>query len=406
MKNDNNSKQKKASKSWLIPFLNIVLLIIIGIMIGLFISTGIVGTFVEEERGIQGLLLALVFISVVVSGFLLVVVHEAGHLITGIFSGYSFVSFRIFSTIILRRNGRFVFKRFSIPGTQGQCLMSPPEPVGGGYPHRLYNAGGSILNFITAIAAVFPVLLSQSPYVRIIFIPFAALGTIFAAVNIIPMKMSGVANDGYNIQTLNKRETGRRAFWLILHINARVAEGMRLRDMPPEWFEFPDDADVSDVMIAATANYRLSYLIDRLELDRAREFGQGILDRADKMLEIYKNEIRCEMLFLEIIGQRRSEVIDPLYTKQLKKYIKYSALMISKQQLMYAYAKLVSDDEQEAARILVQFEKTCTTYPNEGEIESAREMIALVNRLANAAPDRVDKELAGGEDAPEHTDTE
>ena len=65
------------------------------------------------------------------SWVLQVVIHEAGHLICGLLSGYTFSSFRIGSMMILKENGRFVTKRLKIAGTGGQCLMAPPVMVNG-----------------------------------------------------------------------------------------------------------------------------------------------------------------------------------------------------------------------------------------------------------------------------------
>src|SRR5699024_5270507 len=52
-----------------------------------------------------------------------IIIHELGHLIFGLATGYSFVSFRVGSITIIREDGKFKNKKYSIPGTGGQCLM-------------------------------------------------------------------------------------------------------------------------------------------------------------------------------------------------------------------------------------------------------------------------------------------
>ena len=54
-----------------------------------------------------------------------IVLHEGGHLLFGLLSGYRFVSFRIFNWTLIRQEGKFRLKRFGIAGTGGQCLMFP-----------------------------------------------------------------------------------------------------------------------------------------------------------------------------------------------------------------------------------------------------------------------------------------
>lgn len=66
-------------------------------------------------------------VAAVVAYFICVIVHEAGHLVCGLLTGYGFVSFRIFSFTFIREAGRLRVKRFAIAGTGGQCLLSPPE---------------------------------------------------------------------------------------------------------------------------------------------------------------------------------------------------------------------------------------------------------------------------------------
>jgi len=59
--------------------------------------------------------------------FLQLIIHEAGHLVFGMRSGYRFSSFRIGSFMWIRENDKIHCKRMSLAGTGGQCLMCPPE---------------------------------------------------------------------------------------------------------------------------------------------------------------------------------------------------------------------------------------------------------------------------------------
>ena len=86
--------------------------------------------------------------------FAQIIIHEAGHLIFGLVSGYQFSSFRIFSFMWVKENGRIRLRRLSVAGTGGQCLMAPPDMVDGKIPLVLYNLGGSLMNFISAIVCL------------------------------------------------------------------------------------------------------------------------------------------------------------------------------------------------------------------------------------------------------------
>ena len=103
--------------------------IAIGVIIGSFIaflaiSGDIAGTmdidkFMLEFYG--GL--ALFLIAFVVH----IILHELGHFVFGRLTGYQLLSFRIFSTIFYKNNGKIHKKKFAIRGTAGQCLMLPPK---------------------------------------------------------------------------------------------------------------------------------------------------------------------------------------------------------------------------------------------------------------------------------------
>jgi len=331
----------------------------------------------------EQLLRAGTLILAVAASFLLhVFLHEAGHLIAGLMSGYSFVSFRIFTTVFVKRGGKIRTGRFTIPGTLGQCLMSPPEPVDGHFPYLLSNLGGALMNFMAAGLVVIPALLVESSFARIALFTFVFCGFFLGLINFIPIKASGLANDGYNALTLGRRDAARRAFWLALRINALLSEGQRLRDMPTEWFEMPDSADLNDVMISASATFKLSLLIDRLAFEEAKEYGEYILNTADAMLEIYKNEVRCEILFLEIIGECRKDEVARLFTDELRMYVKATMLLVARQRLNYAYVTLVSRDKAKAEKVRAQFEKACATYPNAGEVEGERELMRIIDQKA------------------------
>ena len=77
----------------------------------------------------------------VLSFWLQAILHEGGHLVCGLLSGYRFLSFRVGSFTLLRQNGRLVLRRFYLPGTGGQCLLEPPD--GDEVPFRLYNLWGA-----------------------------------------------------------------------------------------------------------------------------------------------------------------------------------------------------------------------------------------------------------------------
>lgn len=99
-----------------------IVFIILGIISGIF-----GGNMIEylESNGVSAVT-SLIFISVIflVSFFIVLIIHEGGHLIMGLITGYNFVSFRIGSFTIIKENGKLVSKKFNIAGTGGQCTLT------------------------------------------------------------------------------------------------------------------------------------------------------------------------------------------------------------------------------------------------------------------------------------------
>ena len=175
-------------------FLSIAVQLIIGGAVGA-IGAALVGRYLPSFETAWAIpMTVLVF----VASFLVhIILHEGGHLVCGLLSGYRFVSFRIGSRILIKSKGRYCLKKFNIPGTGGQCLLDPPDvDARGDFPAKLYNLGGGLSNLLFSAAALVLVEATRNPVVAMVLLPFALLGTGLGLLNLIPLKVSGIANDG------------------------------------------------------------------------------------------------------------------------------------------------------------------------------------------------------------------
>ena len=111
-----------------------------------------------------------------------IVMHELGHLIGGLLTGYRLVSFRIFSFMLVKIDGKWQHRRSSVPGTGGQCLMAPPRIKNGDYPLALYNLGGIL----------FCGFLSLSLIVFSFFLPTATAGLHLARFGLVSFLMNSL----------------------------------------------------------------------------------------------------------------------------------------------------------------------------------------------------------------------
>ena len=118
-----------------------------GMICGLLV--GRYGLYAEENGFSAGLFgaIGILFLGFVLGLFLQIAVHEAGHLVFGLMTGYKFCSYRLGNLMLQLEDGRLRLRRMTLVGTGGQCLMAPP-PWSEDLPAVLYNLGGCLMNRI------------------------------------------------------------------------------------------------------------------------------------------------------------------------------------------------------------------------------------------------------------------
>jgi hypothetical protein len=251
--------------------------------------------------------------------FLQIVVHEGGHLLFGLLSGYKFSSFRVASFMWIKQEGTLRFKRLSLAGTGGQCLMDPPDLVDGKLPVVLYNLGGSILNLISALLCLILWRLTLGLALwPVVFLMSAFIGLVYALVNGIPLRLGAVDNDGHNALALGKDPAALRAFWIQMKMAALQSQGIRLKDMPEEWFEFPDEEGMKNSLIAVLAVFRCNRLMDQHKFQAARDEMAKLVSGQTSLMGIYQNLLTCDLMYCELLFENRPDRLERMYTKGQK----------------------------------------------------------------------------------------
>lgn len=316
--------------------------------------------------------------------FLHIIIHEAGHMIFGLLTGYGFLSFRIINLIWIKDNEKIKLKKYYLAGTSGQCLMSPPDMKDGKMPFVLYNLGGSIANFVSTIifAGLF-VFCKNIPMVSSLLICMITTGVILGLTNIIPLKLGMVNNDGHNTIVLMKSKRALAAFWIQLKIAEETARGVRIKDMPKEWFYLPDDSDMDNSFFAAEAVFYENYLMDKHEFDKVKDIADKLLNMESGMVGVYRNLIICDRIYCELISGGNRNIIDSLYSKALIKFMKQMKKFPSVLRTNYSIALLYNSDNSEAEQIKEQFRKSSNTYPYISDIESEQELIMIAEDIVN-----------------------
>lgn len=313
------------------------------------------------------MLLSILFL--ILSFSLHIILHEGGHCIAGLLSGYRFVSFRIGNITLLRTNDKLRIKNFSIEGTGGQCLMMPPQKPINDIPSILYNLGGVLSNIIFSLIATVIFIYTTSAPVATFCVIFALIGLLIVLINGIPMKIGGVSNDGNNVLYLNKNPKAKEAFVYQLITNALIQDGTRPSELPSEYLSFDTDIDYKDPLAVNWLILTICTLIDKQEYDRAYDLLDYAMQHRKDIMQLFVNEIACELVYTALLTGR-TEQAQELYDKDLAHYVEqHKEVMSSKQRLCFALAIYIDKDIEKARKIYLEVQNRCDRYLMQGEVK-------------------------------------
>ena len=315
--------------------------------------------------------------------YLQIVVHEAGHLVFGLLTGYRFSLFRIGSLTFLRDpvSGNIRVKRMQLAGTGGQCLLVPPQPVDGKIPFALYHLGGSLMNLIAS--AVFFALYQicrPIPTLSLIMLVGVIVGIAYAMMNGIPMRLGAIDNDGYNLYAQTKSQAAMEAMRIQLLIAEASARGVRLRDMPGEWFVIPDGASLENSMVAVISVFACNRLMDEGKYDEAEEAIRSLCAAKTGMVGVHRSLLICDRLTCLLL-RGDTAAAEQCLTKQLLSFMKAMKNNPTILRCQYAVARLLKQDDGEAQAVMKRFELCAKTHPFVSDIESEREIIAAIDAV-------------------------
>lgn len=317
----------------------------------------------------------VLFIGIYTSMILNIILHEAGHLLFGLLTGYKLSSFRIGNLMWMKKDGKIRLFRLSIAGTAGQCLMSPPDIKNGKMPFVLYNLGGVIVNLVFSVILCLAALLCKDiPFFTASLMIFSVIGFLLALTNGIPIR-AGVDNDGYNTYSLSKNSEAVRAFWIQMKINEEISKGVRLKDMPEDWFKLPSAQAMKNSLSAAIGVFACNRLMDSLEFEKAYNTMEKLLSADNAITEIYRCFLTNDRIYCELVSQNRQQSIDSMMDKTQQRFMNSMKKSPSVLRTQYAYALLFEKNMSKAEQIKADFEKIGARYPYKCEITAEREIM-------------------------------
>jgi hypothetical protein len=188
--------------------------------------------------------------------FTVLAVHELGHVLVGMFTGYRFISIRVG---LLQINTPFRVtwgRKGSIPGAAGFALMVPTHSRGLRRRAIVKLLAGPLANLASGLAVIF-----LAPASTVFSTCFVAFSIFVGLVNLIPFRSKAMFSDGKRIlMLLRNSQQGER--WLaLMQIIADLRNGIQSDDLRTDFLAIATAVqdDSPDTVSAHTIAYWAAY---------------------------------------------------------------------------------------------------------------------------------------------------
>ncbi len=238
--------------------------------------------------------IALSLVGAIICFIITIIIHETGHLFFGLKSGYELVSFRLFSHIWYKEDGKTIHKKNKgIGGILGQCLMKPNDEYDENFKFLAYLRGGYIFNMIQFIILYgiwfipgLPEILF-APLVVGFFLTGILLVSSFFAIE------SPIPTDGHNIKMCKKYETSKKALHLQMKVNNKLSEGYTYVDFMDE-YDFDFELAKTQPLVYAIIGFKYNALLEQGKIEEAKEMFEQMYEIRDDIPKAFKNGLLIE----------------------------------------------------------------------------------------------------------------
>lgn len=308
-----------------------------------------------------------------------VIIHECGHLIFGVISGYKFLSIRFFNLTLIKKDNHIHLKSFKIPGTLGQCLLTIDdfhEP----FPFLLYHLGGAFNNIIAAVLFGFLSFILTNPYLQSLSFCICVFGIISAITNAIPFA-AGIDNDGTNVFNMIKHPITQFACFQQLKIVEYMNQNYSLKDIDEKYFTLYSYHDSNQSLCMSITVFTCLRELDFGHYQKAYNLAKDILSHVGNINDNYRFILKGIMIYYMLINDPHDSQIDIMRDKKYMKYAKLLSQDLTTLRIEYAYELLHNHNYIKASQLLDKFNKVAKTYPYQGEIEFEQRQINYIQSI-------------------------
>lgn len=325
----------------------------------------------KTTDGLDTLHFALFLIGVFIVQMLFYVIIALGFLICGKLSGYKLSSMRIaFMKWQKDKNGKIKVSTTNERGPSARCAMSPPDMKDGKFPYILHSHGLLISSSVCIIiSAIFLAFNFNTPVISSLLL-LLIFSLLTSAVLDITVGNAKLARDAKN------SPAAIRGIWLFCKSSDPEFSDLGLGSLPDEWFDIPLDVDTTTYWESYYIFFTGSRLLTKKEFEKAIAAFDKLLDPSANIYYFQYLNAVTERLFCELMTNRSPEVIQKLYTEELKKHLSnvrsYTNLCRN-----YAFTLFIEKNSSGAAQIKAEFFEVSKNSPCQGDVQDETELLLL-----------------------------
>lgn len=238
--------------------------------------------------------------------FLVINIHELGHLIFGKLLGYRFLMFRAGPLSIQRENEKLKVTFIKNVGYGGLCAMLPGEHSSL-KDFALYSTGGVFFNILTGMGFILASLrILQPVFTAVPLFLTGVVSILLALINAWPFFSMNQPTDGMMFFSILRKNPLAERFYESAMLSKKLALGVRPRDLDLQPVELP----LEDFHELTTVFYLYFMEMDKGELEKAGTYLKVVEENLTKVPPYSLPAYYYELIFYYLLTGNRNRAQD------------------------------------------------------------------------------------------------
>jgi len=283
------AKKKKQKSSWL-GFLLVAASPIFGYFIGAyFLNDG------AKSVDIDWLEIASIIPIMFFVFFLVILIHELGHILGGLIMGNEFSMMIVGPLKLQKEDGSYQLTVNRDIAMAGGLALTLPTKVEGFKKRRAIVIGGGPFASLVLVIVAYLIFLNVSgsgyKLLNLFLLGLGGFSGLAFLMTIIPMKVGGFMSDGMQLLMTFRGDAKAKQYADFMHLFALDNKGVSPKDLPAALFAKEQDKPIEDSFDLAFQQYLYYRALDENDLDKA----ESLLQKIKEKLAIYPANFHADV---------------------------------------------------------------------------------------------------------------